>query len=113
MAVDLREPLVIGISSRALFDLEEENRIYEEEGLEAYSRWQIEHERDVLRKGPAFNLVSAFLSVNSLVQDRRLTEVIVMSRGRRWPAERRLRRICMRFTRTSFSRPMKRTCGRR
>lgn len=81
MAVDLREPLVIGISSRALFDLEEENRIYEEEGLEAYSRWQIEHERDVLRKGPAFNLVSAFLSVNSLVQDRRLTEVIVMSRN--------------------------------
>ena len=81
MAVDLREPLVIGISSRALFDLEEENRIYEEEGLEAYSRWQIEHERDVLRKGPAFNLVSAFLNVNSLVQDRRLTEVIVMSRN--------------------------------
>ena len=29
MAFSLIEPLVIGISSRALFDLEEENRIYE------------------------------------------------------------------------------------
>ena len=32
MAFSLTEPLVIGISSRALFDLEEENRIYEREG---------------------------------------------------------------------------------
>ncbi len=33
MSYDLTQPLVIGISSRALFDLEEENRIFEERGL--------------------------------------------------------------------------------
>ena len=81
MAFDLTEPLVIGISSRALFDLEAENRIYEQQGLEAYSRWQVEHERDLLGKGQAFNLVQAFLGINNLVQDRRLTEVVVMSRN--------------------------------
>ena len=34
MAVTLEDKLVIGVSSRALFDLEEENRIFEEQGLE-------------------------------------------------------------------------------
>ena len=43
MALRLDDKLVIGVSSRALFDLEEENRIYEEEGLDAYSAYQIEH----------------------------------------------------------------------
>ena len=44
MSYSLEERLVIGISSRALFDLEEENRVFEEEGLEAYSIYQREHE---------------------------------------------------------------------
>ena len=43
MAYDLGSPLVIGISSRALFDLEEENRIFETQGLEKYEEYQIEH----------------------------------------------------------------------
>ena len=30
-------PLVIAVSSRALFNLEEENRIYEEEGVQSYT----------------------------------------------------------------------------
>ena len=81
MAFDLTEPLVIGISSRALFDLEQENRIFEEKGLSAYSDWQIKHEHDCLGKGTAFNLVQAFLNINNLVNDRRLTEVIIMSRN--------------------------------
>ena len=33
--------LVVGISSRALFDLEEENRIFDEAGVEAYTQYQI------------------------------------------------------------------------
>jgi 5'-nucleotidase len=45
MPLDLSRTLVVGISSRALFDLEEENKIYEEEGLKPYSRNQIEHTR--------------------------------------------------------------------
>lgn len=80
MPYDLSNPLVIGISSRALFDLEEENRIFEQQGLPAYEEYQLLHENDVLPKGPAFPLVEAFLGLNAL-QKERLVEVIVMSRN--------------------------------
>lgn len=80
MSYDLTKPLVIGISSRALFDLEKENEIYEKEGLAAYEKYQIEHENDILAKGSAFQLVKAFLQLNKL-QEQRLVEVIVMSRN--------------------------------
>lgn len=80
MPYDLSEPLVIGISSRALFNLEQENKIYEEQGLQAYEEYQVKHEKDILQKGTAFQLVKAFLELNKL-QDKRLVEVIVMSRN--------------------------------
>ena len=80
MPYDLTEPLVIGISSRALFDLEKENEIFENQGLEAYAQYQLAHEMDVLPKGPAFALVEAFLNLNKL-QEKRLVEVIIMSRN--------------------------------
>lgn len=80
MAYDLTDPLVIGISSRALFDLEKENEIFEKEGLEAYAAYQRAHEKDVLPRGPAFALVEAFLNLNGL-QEKRLVEVIIMSRN--------------------------------
>lgn len=80
MPYDLTNPLVIGISSRALFDLERENKIFEEEGIPAYEKYQIEHENDVLQKGSAFQLVKAFLNLNKQ-QGKRLVEVIVMSRN--------------------------------
>ena len=35
--------LVVAISSRALFDLEESNRVFEEQGVPAYYRYQLEH----------------------------------------------------------------------
>lgn len=80
MPYDLKNPLVIGISSRALFDLEAENRIFEEQGLGAYEDYQLQHEDDILPKGPAFALAQAFLGLNAL-QEERLVEVIVMSRN--------------------------------
>lgn len=80
MPYDLTSPLVIGISSRALFNLEKENSIFEQEGLSAYEDYQVKHENDILQKGPAFQLVKAFLELNRL-QEQRLVEVIVMSRN--------------------------------
>lgn len=80
MPFDLTEPLVIGISSRALFDLEEENRIFEQEGLEAYAAYQQKHVNDILPKGAAFPLVRAFLHLNQL-SSRKIVEVIIMSKN--------------------------------
>jgi len=48
MPLDLSKVLVVGISSRALFNLEEENRIFDEEGLDAYAEYQLQrYLRDV------------------------------------------------------------------
>ncbi len=80
MGLDLSEVLVIGISSRALFDLEEANDLFEEEGLDAYRAHQLENETETLPKGTAFALVEALLNLNVL-SGKKLVEVIVMSRN--------------------------------
>jgi 5'-nucleotidase len=78
----LSDKLVIGISSRALFNLERENQIYEQQGVDAYAAFQREHENDPLQPGSAFPLVKALLHLNSLMpEDQRLIEVVVISRN--------------------------------
>ncbi|MEA5444689.1 5'-nucleotidase [Gammaproteobacteria bacterium AB-CW1] len=72
--------LVIGISSRTLFDLEDSHRRFEEEGVEAYSAFQIRHENDVLKPGVAFPLVRKLLRLNQ-GRDEPLVEVILLSRN--------------------------------
>ena len=79
MATKLDGKLVVGVSSRALFDLEEENKIFEEQGLEAYSKYQIEHENDILRPGTAFPLIKALHNLKC--GDKKLTEIIIMSKN--------------------------------
>ena len=58
------EKLVIAISSRALFDLDEAHRVFESEGLEAYSRYQVDNENVPLGRGTAFTVVNKLLSLN-------------------------------------------------
>ena len=70
MAYDLTEPLVIGISSRALFNLEDENKVFETQGLKAYADYQHAHEMEILAPGPAFPLVKAFLNLNLLREEQ-------------------------------------------
>jgi 5'-nucleotidase len=78
MGQSLENRLVIAISSRALFDLEESHRIFTEQGLEAYSRYQIEHEDDVLSAGVAYTLVLKLLRLNRDAAAKRV-EVILLS----------------------------------
>lgn len=79
MALELDDKLVVGISSRALFDLEEENEIYEKEGLKAYLKYQIEHEDEILKPGAAFPLIKALHKLNTEGNYR--TEIIIMSKN--------------------------------
>ena len=81
MGIDLRNRLVIAISTRALFDLEQENLVFEQEGEAAYRDFQLEREEEVLSPGAAFPLVKAFLRLNQLQVKKPLVEVIVMSRN--------------------------------
>ncbi len=81
MPYDLSDKLVIGVSSRALFDLSRENEIYENEGLEAYCRYQLDHESDVLKPGTGFALIEAILGINHIESGVRRTEVVIISRN--------------------------------
>ena len=57
MPAQLGDKLVIAISSRALFDLDDSHAVFEREGLEAYRLYQIAHEDEPLEPGEAFPLV--------------------------------------------------------
>ncbi len=81
MPFSLDNLLVIGISSRALFDLEVEETIFRNQGLTAYRQHQIEHENEILKPGAGFALVRALLKLNALTQTRRFVEVVIMSRN--------------------------------
>jgi 5'-nucleotidase len=80
MAYHLHDKLVIAISSRALFDMELENNIYNERGLDEYIKYEIEHENEILKPGTAFSLIKALLDLNSKLNSN-LIEVIIISRN--------------------------------
>jgi 5'-nucleotidase len=72
--------LVVAISSRALFDLDESHRIFEQSGKEAFCSYQIEHEEEILQPGVAYSLVSKLLAINELL-GQPTVEVILLSRN--------------------------------
>ncbi len=76
-----KQKMVVAISSRALFDLEESHRIYQKEGVEAYCRYQLERENQILKPGTAFPLVQKLLNLNTLGEARERVEVILLSRN--------------------------------
>ncbi len=75
------QKLVVAISSRALFDLEDSHRVYTENGVEAYCKYQIKHENEMLKPGVAFPLVQKLLNLNTLGEKRERVEVILLSRN--------------------------------
>jgi len=81
MSTSFDGKLVVAISSRALFDLEDSNRVFEEQGVEAYYRYQREHEDELLAPGIAFGLVRKLLALNALAPVRPRVEVILLSRN--------------------------------
>jgi len=81
MKVDLKDKLVVAISSRALFDLDESHAIFEEQGIEAYCQYQIEHEDEVLPPGSAFSLVRKLLALNDHNPEHPMVEIILLSRN--------------------------------
>jgi len=80
MAYDLSKLLVVGISSTALFNLEEETRIFDSKGLSSFISYQREHEDENLKPGSAFPLVKGLLALNTKLGVRKV-EVILMSKN--------------------------------
>ena len=72
--------LTVGISSMALFDLVESNKVFETEGKAAYCKYQIDREEEMLEPGVAYSLVKKLLSLNARLPEA-LVEVILLSRN--------------------------------
>ena len=68
------------LADRISVNLEQGNKIFEEQGVEAYEAYQVAHENENLQKGAAFQLIKAFLDLNN-TEFGRLVEVIIMSRN--------------------------------
>lgn len=83
VAMDKRDEnkLVVAISSRALFDLAASHQVYEQEGLQAYSDYQIAHEDEPLEPGEAFPLVEKMLRLNTILGGEAQVEVVLLSRN--------------------------------
>ena len=81
MPVTFDGKLVVAISSRALFNLDESHAVFEAEGEEAYSRYQIENEDKVLEPGIAFPLTKKLLALNARDPAKPVVEVILLSRN--------------------------------
>lgn len=81
MAYDLTKRLVVGISSSALFNLDESDQIFRTEGEDKYREHQRENQDVVLEKGVAFPFVRRLLKLNDLRSEDPLVEVVLLSRN--------------------------------
>lgn len=92
MPVDLSRTLVIGITSSALFDMTEADRIFQEQGLEAYTTHQLENAEAPLAPGTGMPLIRAVLKLNQGAAGNpgatRRAEVVVASKNSPATSER-------------------------
>ena len=79
MASTLDGKLVVAISSRALFDFEEENQVFEQNNDRAYMDLQLARLEEPAKPGVAFSLVKKLLAFNQ--EDSGLVEVVILSRN--------------------------------
>ena len=79
MAATLENKLVVAISSRALFNFEEENRVFEQDKDQAYARLQLQRLETPAPPGVAFSLVRKLLAFNSGTAQK--VEVVLLSRN--------------------------------
>jgi 5'-nucleotidase len=79
MPVSLDGQLVVAISSRALFDFEEENKVFEQSDDRAYMKLQLERLEAPAKPGVAFSLVKKLLAFNDANTQR--VEVVILSRN--------------------------------
>ena len=83
MPYPIEKKFVIAVSSSALFDMVACNRIFEEQGLNAYNDYQMEHIDDPLPQGVAFPFIRRFLTLNDSFPDEQPVEVVLLSKNKR------------------------------
>ena len=79
MGASLDGKLVVAISSRALFDFEQENEVFEHGDDRAYMKLQLERLDLPAQPGVAFSLIKKLLAFNT--PEAQLVEVVILSRN--------------------------------
>jgi 5'-nucleotidase len=79
MPYSVEGKLVVAISSRALFDFEEENRVFESAGEAKYIELQFSRMDVPAKEGVAFPLVKKLLAFNTA--DAQRVEVVILSKN--------------------------------
>ncbi|MBD3921536.1 5'-nucleotidase [Paenibacillus sp. PR3] len=79
MPFDIDSKFVIAVASSALFDLTESDRVFRDNGEEAYRIYQRAQENEILAPGVAFPLIKRLLKINT--PEDQLVEVILLSRN--------------------------------
>jgi len=79
MAISLDNKLVVAISSRALFNFEEENQVFESGDPAAYMKLQLERLDRPALPGISFSLIRKLLAFNDTTSQR--VEVVILSRN--------------------------------
>jgi 5'-nucleotidase len=74
------KPLRIGISTRSLFNLEEEHAVFIDKGVQAYAELQRERENTIIGKGPGFEVIDRLLQLNE-ANAKPYVEVVLLSRN--------------------------------
>lgn len=75
-------PLVVAITARALFHLEDSHGLFEAKGVKAYAEYQRQREDDMLEPGIAYPLVRKLLALNDIAPAAApRVEVILLSRN--------------------------------
>jgi 5'-nucleotidase len=105
MVFPIERKLVVAVSSSALFDLTESDRVWTEDGPRVYERYQREHLDDVLGKGVGFPFIRRFLNINSRFPQEQPVEVVLLSRNSATTGRRVFRSIAhygLGITRAAF-----------
>lgn len=81
MPYPIEKKLVVGVSSNALFNLTEEEKIFKEQGVVKYRKYQIDNKNKLIEKGVAFPFIKRFLDINKHYSEEKPVEVVLLSKN--------------------------------
>ena len=81
MPYPIEKKLVIAVSSSALFDMQDSDAVFRQEGEEAYRKYQRKHMDDPLKEGVAFPFIKRLLNLNASFPEEQPVEVILFSKN--------------------------------
>lgn len=93
MAFPIDKKFVICVTSSALFDMRESDKVFKEQGVDAYKKYQEENIDNTLDKGVAYPFIKRLLSLNDAFPDEKPVEVVLFSRNSPDAGNRAMRSI--------------------